>query len=315
MYDGYPCESIAQCLVKAKATWNPLYLVKAIYLLISQRRLIEVMYSLYNFICFPPSAVNSPMISFSTLNDDSKWSLLYLKYVLSLEDICHVFADEYAVNLLPKDFSGARLEGIVLSNKLLIIGEYGWPGSRIAIVSQQALTINTYYEKISSVRHIHSICNGFNRGEILVATGDTAKYLDLCIVEDANISFLKHLHKSLAGYTAMLRMEDECLLGTDFSGRPNFLKFLSNGSKLPFPRKAYNMFVVRLVQYNHRYILCLSAELQCLGGRNALSVFDVEKQQFVFCDYVQYVEPETTNKMLCRTAISLRSIATGELGH
>jgi len=59
--------SIGQYIAKAKVTWSPLYLIKAIYLLILQRRLIEVMYGLYDYICFSPSVVTLRMISMDAL--------------------------------------------------------------------------------------------------------------------------------------------------------------------------------------------------------------------------------------------------------
>lgn len=50
-------------------------------------------------------------------------------------------------------------------------------------MSQQTLIINIYYENTSFVMHIHSICNGFNGGKIIVAAGDSAKNLDLWIIK------------------------------------------------------------------------------------------------------------------------------------
>ena len=303
-------KEIAQCFTAAKETWNPLYLVKAVYLIISEGRFIEVIYGMNCYIFSSPSAVNPHphWNSLAVLDGNLKQSLFPLKDLLSREEIVQVFGQDYAVHCLPKDFSGARIEGIAFSGTFLILGEYGLPGKRIAIVSNLSCRINNYYEKNSSVRHIHSICSASNAGSLLVTTGDSAKVLDQWTVRDGDISLVKHMKKSFAGYTSMLRMSGEYYFGTDFTSRPNYLEVFGNDpKKFFFPEKSYYMYVLRFVPIKNRYIACLSRELHSLGGRYALSVFDVEQKEFVFCDYVQYAEPETINKALYWEAITLRS--------
>jgi hypothetical protein len=308
--------TIAEGFAEARATWNPLYLIKAVYLIILQRRFIEAIYGVYCYIRLSPSVVSahSHWNSLADLDENLKQLLFSVKNKLSREEIVHIFGQDYAAHFLPRDFAGARIEGIMFSGALLIVGEYGNPGKRIAIVSQQSCMINEYYETNCSVKHIHSICGASDAGLILVTTGDTAKYLDLWALSDGDIRLVKRVKKLLAGYTAMLRMSDECFLGTDFSSRPNYLMVFENDiKKFAFPIESYCMYVSRLVPYMNRYIACLSKDLKCFGNRHALSVFDIEQKEFVFCDYVQYDEPETANKALHRTAITLRSIAAGEL--
>ena len=192
------------------------------------------------------------------------------------------------------------MEAIVCDKDVLIVGEYGRLRKRIAVISHHSCAINEFYVKDSSVTHIHSIYKAPNSESFLVTVGDTAKYLDLWHRRNDSITFSKRLKASMAGYTAIMNMGDEYFLGTDFSGRPNYIEVFSVFSKyrrkIFFPKQAYRMYVLRFMQYKRGYIACLSKELNCLGGQYALSILDAEKKEFVFCEYLQYRQPETANE-------------------
>lgn len=317
--------TIAECFARFRVTRNPLYFVKAVKILISQRRFIEAAYGLYCQISLHPSVISShsSFCTHSYLDEKLKKMLFYTKDLLSREDIVHVFGQKYAVDCLPADFCGARIEAISFSGSFLIIGEYGNPGKRIAVTTEQSCAISEYYEAQQPVRHIHSICSFSDAGLLLISTGDTAKYLDIVSLRRETIDLVSRIRKSLAGYTAMLRINDTFFLGTDFSGRPNYLEIYdgktnNNMEKIPFPEKAYNMFVLRLMPFKkgkNQHIVCLSREISHLGGRHALSVFDVERKKFVFCDHVQYCEPIAADRTLHIAAIRLRSNGAGECDH
>lgn len=72
--------------------------------------------------------------------------------------------------------------------------------------------------------------------------------------------------------------------GTDFSSRPNYLETL-NGSKYMFPPKAFKMYCSALDALDNRYILAVSKQLEPVGNRKALSIFDAEEQKYIYCDY------------------------------
>ncbi|ESK56631.1 hypothetical protein [Acinetobacter tjernbergiae] len=303
--------TISEYIALFKKTWNPWNLIKAFYLIVSQRRLFEAAYGVYCHIRIPPSDINHKidLKSFFYLNDNLKDKIFCIKANLSREELICLFGADYAVDDLPCDFYRARIESIVLYEDFLIIGEYGNPGKRIAIVSKTSCLINKYYDADDSVKHIHVICSATEEGLILVSTGDTAKYLDLWDLDFCNLKFVKRIKNLLAGYTAIIKIDQHYFFGTDFSSRPNYLAVFCGKSikKYAFPSKSYKMYVVRFLNYNNHYILCLNKEMQCFGGRYALSIFDVIDNEFIFCDYVEYDEPKIIDEVLHRTIIEQRS--------
>lgn len=307
-------DSIAECVVEARAKWNLLVLLRAAYLIVLQRRVIEVVYCVFCRFRLSPSEVNvsAGSAAVESFKHNLKKSLFAEKTILSRRDLVHIFFDDYAVHFLPVDFSGARLEGVTLCGNLLVIGEYGFPGKRVAIVSKTSCSIDVHYNDDLEVRHIHSICNTGIAGRIYISTGDAAKYLDLWDLAEDSLAFVKRVNRLVTGYTAMIKIGHEYFFGTDFSGRPNYLVIRGDDrKKIPFPKKAYKMYVIRLLVCEKRYLACLSQELKCLGGKSALSIFDIARRQFIYCDYVNYVEPGTACKVIHRAAILMRSNTAG----
>jgi hypothetical protein len=305
---------ISHNIAEFKATKNPVFLAKAIYLLMIQGRIREAFYGVYCDIFYRPSLVQTyPAWKPQAILENFKL-LLSTKEVLFRDDIINIFGDDYAVRYLPECFFGARMESIIFDRKFLVIGEYGDPGKRVAFVTQQSCVVNEFYNEDAAVRHIHSVYKSPDSRDIIVTTGDNAKYLDLWEIQNSSIIFNRRLKKRLAGQTAILKVGNEYYLGTDFSNRTNYIENL-DGRKFIFPKKACKMYVTRFQQYQDRYIASLNKELPRLGGRYTLSIFDVEQKEFVYCDYHDVIKPKMVNKALHRTAVKLRSIDAGELNH
>ena len=96
---------------------------------------------------------------------------------------------------------------------------------------------------------------------------------------------MRRLRRYLAGYTAAVEVKDEYFFGSDFSNRANFIETLG-GAKNFFPEKAYRLHASAFFPCLDRYIVAINKQLDLSGGRKVLSVFDVAKKEFVFCDYV-----------------------------
>lgn len=218
-----------------------------------------------------------------------------------------LFGEDYSVRCLPDDFISARIESIVCDAGVLIIGEYGKSGKRIAVVTEQSCVVNHFYGDDPLVAHIHSLLKTRDSDYVYVTTGDTAKYLDLWSLRDGEMMFRKRLKFSLAGYTAMIKIGSELLLGTDFTGRTNYVELLGSGSKIPFPNQMHGMHTIKFRQFKRRYLSCLSKRLDWLGGGFALSILDIEREEFVWCDLLKYQSPVLADRALHRTAIELRS--------
>jgi len=294
-------------LAKFKVTRNPFYLAKAISLLISQKRIHELLYGFYCSFFFPPSAVEMCLsdIVNTILSDRQSW--LHCMRLLSKGDLLNIFGGEYAIHSLPADFAGAGRESIVYEPDILIIGEYGEFRKRIFCVTHKSCAINDYYTNNPNVRHIHAVYKSRASRDILVTTGDTAKFLDLWHMHNDKMVFRKRLKKYLAGHTAITEIGGKYYLGTDFSSRPNYIEEL-NGEKFFFPRDAYKMYVIGFYQYKKRYILSINHNMEDFGGQHTLSVFDVVTKKFIFCDYLDCIQTNTLNKDLQRTSKSVAKI-------
>ena len=118
----------------------------------------------------------------------------------------------------------------------------------------------------------------------MVSTGDTRKFLDLWSAAGGSVRFVRRLRHRLAGFTAGAPVGDEHYFGTDFSGRPNYIETMA-GSKYFFPRKADRLFVAAFKVFFDRYLVSISTELEVVGGRKVLSIFDTQERRFLCCEY------------------------------
>ncbi len=153
------------------------------------------------------------------------------------------------------------------------------------MVTPDSCCISDYYNHVPGVRHIHSVCKKGDLGEIYIATGDSSKLLDLWTIDGCKLEFVKTIKRRLAGYTAIVELNDNHYFGTDFSNRPNYIETLE-GKKYFFPTKAYTKQAVAFFPLLERYIISVNTDVYPLGDRSTLSVFDTAEEEFVFCDYL-----------------------------
>ena len=275
-------KSITHNIAKFKITKNIWFLVKAIILVLKERRTRELVYGSYCKLFFPPSPVKN--YSYNLLKDadlsvdcDDLW--------LSRAQLIELFGEKFDVRSLPENFQAARSESIAQNSDCLIIGEYADDSARIAYITRSSCVVNEFYNRINGVRHIHSILECNDSGNYLISTGDSRKFLDLWSADDGRLNFVKRIKKHLAGYTASVRINNQYYFGTDFSNRPNYIATL-DGKKYFFPKMAYTQFVEAFYSFSDRYIVSINEDMPHFENRKTLSVFDTVKEEFVFCDYL-----------------------------
>lgn len=284
--------TITGYIAKFRATKNISFLVKAAIATLRQRRAGELIYGAYCDLFFRPSPIQNSNGNHPTGRILSENGFLSCdKINLSRERLIKLWGRDFKVHSLPHDFEWARGESVVQDRKYLILGEYGHHFARVACVTRDSCVVNNYYDEVPGVRHIHSIIKYGDSGEFLVATGDTCKFLDLWVADDGRPSFVKRMKRRLAGYTASIRVRGRYYFGTDFSNRPNYIETLE-GKKYFFPEKSYRMFVVAFYSFLDRYIVAINCDMLQFGDRKTLSIFDVIREEFIFCDYLDLILKE-----------------------
>ena len=281
--------TITGYIVKFRTTGNILFLVKAIVLILRQGRIAELIYGGYCSLFFRPSLVkssNSNHLLSRFLNENG--SLKGNKLFFSRDQLIELWGKDFNVRGLPDDFAGVRSESVVHDENFFIVGEYGHQFARIAYITRESCVVKDYYNQVSGVRHIHSILRCGKSGEILIATGDRSKFLDLWIVADGQLNFVRRIKRYFAGYTAAVSINGNCYFGTDFSSRPNYIETLE-GEKYFFPEKAYKKLAVAFFPFLDRYIIAINCDMPQFGDRKTLSIFDVIQEKFIFCDYLDQI--------------------------
>jgi len=261
-----------------------LALLRAITMIVRQRRTLETMYGIYCNLVYRPSRL-------SVCSDPGELASILAHREdfarpsrLTRQRLIELYGHEFDVASLPEDFRFARRQAVCRDGDRLIVGEYG-EGSRIACVTARSCLVNSHYRSVTGVRHIHAILRYGESGELLIATGDGAKVLDLWSTSDGELRFVRRLQRFLAGFTAAARVNGEYYFGSDFSGRPNFIATM-DGAKYFFPPKAYRRFVTAFFVFSDRYIVSVNKDLDSVGGVRTLSVFDTVEKQFVYCDHL-----------------------------
>jgi hypothetical protein len=310
-------EVISTNIAEFKATKNPKYFIKAVMLLVKQRRIHEYLYGVYTKVFFKPSIVRANEYKETEETKKIIELMLSSKELLFRAELINMYGNDYMVDKLPEDFIGARLETVVCTPEYLIIGEYSQQGKRIAFINHDSCVMNEYYNEDSTVRHIHAIYKSPDSDDLIVTVGDTAKYLDLWSVDVSGIAFKERKKQYLAGHTAIVKLGGEYYCGSDFSSRPNYIESFDEnyeGEKYFFPQKANRKFVLRFLPYLDRYIFSLNTEITSLGGRYTISVFDTKLKEYVYCDnQEEYVQPKEVDIALNKKAIEMRSSVPSEL--
>lgn len=289
--------TITENIVKFKATKNIYYLFKAVFMVLKRGRTHELLYGFYCKLMHKPSLVHktndSQLISDMLAYFKHNVPLLKREFI-SVAQLQDVYGHRYAIHTLGDDFAGTRSESIIEIDHCLIVGEYGMDdnSAKIAIITPETSTINDHYMHVSGVRHIHALHRYNDNGDILIATGDRLKMLDLWSLDSntQQLTFKKRIKRFLAGYTAIAQLDGNFYFGTDFSARPNYIE-TAQGEKFFFPQPAYELFVMNFKVYKERYILVLSSALEELGSSKALSLFDTHTKQFVYSEKVSLKQP------------------------
>jgi hypothetical protein len=250
--------------------------------IVRQRRTVELLYGGHCSIFHRPSPIHPPEDPEALERILCQRAEFAQHAVLDREQLMRAYGDRVAMQGLPTSFLAARRESVWEENGRLILGEYG-EGARVACITESACVVNDHYERIPGVRHIHSIQNFGDTGDFLVATGDGHKFLDLWSSSGDEVRFVRTITKRLAGFTAAAEVGGEYYFGSDFSGRPNFIRVLG-GPRYFFPEKAYLMHAAAFHVLFDRYLVSVNKELNVSGGRRALSVFDTRTHRFVYCD-------------------------------
>lgn len=281
--------TISENVLKFKETKNIYYLFKAIFLVLKRGRTHELLYGYYCKLLHKPSTVTSQEVS--VMLEDFEKNIHELKReFISPKALQELYGDKYAINTIPDDFVGTRSESIIEKDSYLIMGEYGMDNNsaKIIYVDAEKTISNDHYMHVSGVRHIHALHTYNESGEILVATGDRLKVLDLWSLDrnSGELTFKNRIQRFLAGYTAIAKVNGNFYFGTDFSARPNYIE-MEGGKKFFFPEPAYTKFVMNFKVFSNRYILALNSDLGELGGGKALSIFDTETNTFIYCTSVE----------------------------
>jgi hypothetical protein len=275
--------SIGENIARFIQTHDLLFLVNAGLLTLRQGRATELLYGAYCALLHGPSPVTGELRADLLAAIDGFRRSDSNEVTLSRDGLIRTFGADFDVRALPQDFVAARCEGIVRHGNLLIIGEYSLQSARLAVVTPDSCVVNDYYNRLPGVCHIHLIHRHGPPGELVVATGDTLKLLDLWAVDGSHLRFIRRIRERLAGHSAACIVNGALYLGTDFSCRPNYIETLP-GKKYFFPRKAYTKYTVALLPVLDRYIFSINTDLRAFGGRRALSVFDTASERFVYCE-------------------------------
>jgi len=282
--------SITDFITAFRSNKNIINLIKALFLILRQKRAHELIYGVFCDLAYRPSPIKRGYDNFflGQIMESAERFICESQF-LSRSELVQVFSKDFAVDFLPNDFAGCRREGMVHAKRFLIIGEYGDNSSRVFYITHKTCDIIDFYNHVTGVKHIHLIHRYENPGEFLISTGDSKKLLDLWTIVDGKIRFTKRIKKYIAGYTAAIKVNGKLFLGTDFSNRPNYIETLK-GEKYFFPKKAYKQYVVTFYSLLNRYIVSINAEMVPFGGNKTLSIFDVLKEEFLFCDYVNSLD-------------------------
>lgn len=183
----------------------------------------------------------------------------------------------------------------MVSDDKFVLGEYDNPGSRIAYIENTVIYLYQPYQNDSLVYHIHCI-HHINDDFYYVTVGDTAKYLDIVKINSTECTIVKRVMSKLAGFTAMITLNDETWAGTDFSHRPNYLLNLETGEKIFLPRPAFTEYISVIRKFTDCKIEIMTKKLSFNSGCQL--IFNTKSKKFESCKSISY-----SNERLCCTKI------------
>lgn len=273
-------------LARFRATGNPLHLMKAAVLVVQQRRVQELAVSAYWLLRHRPPAALPPCSAEVAQLVATQLPRLFGRDHWSRDAVVAALREKSAAPLaahrLPPDFAGARRESIARAPGIAVVGEYGEGCRRLCLITADDCHVATRYEDDPRVRHIHAVFVAGD-GEVIVTTGDSARYLDRWRVDGARLVFVRRQARSFAGHTAIARVGGRLFLGSDWSSRPNHIE-TDDGHRYAVPRPASYMYAVAFHVPDGRHLVTLHTSLSVFGRHCAVSVFDTQARRFVHCD-------------------------------
>lgn len=211
-----------------------------------EKRGLEAIWGLYCYIAYRPTTPRFLANELSEIAHEAEYLRL-----------------EFAFNIV------CRREAICANNGALVAGEYGSPGSKI--IYSDATTTRAYdpYRVDDNVFHIHSISHIC--GDLFyVATGDTAKYLDVMRINALGCILEKRILKRNAGFTAAVRLQGSQWFGTDFSERPNYIFHLESKKRYFLPKAAFKEYVIAMDSTHAGKIVLVTKRLSHPTGHRFL---------------------------------------------
>lgn len=271
-----------------KSRMNPFSLLMAVYLIFKEGRFIELLYGFYGFLIYRPSKLyaDEGNINYFETHIQSKLNETYNPFegLIFPDYLKHKYGELYKIDLLPEGVR-FRLPSILAGNHWLVLGEYGDASGKLFFYKNQSFQTIESYNMIKGFRHIHCI-HPKNESELFICTGDDKKFLDLWSIEGDCLKFKERLMKRFAGFTAAVKIGKEHYFGSDFSQRPNYIWRFSDRKKFFFPEPCYTMFVMYFEVLNDRYLISYHMHTSNFGGKS-VSVFDTQKDQFVFASRIE----------------------------
>lgn len=269
-------------------------------------RIYEAFFSALGFVVARPSAVNIRSLDIITGPGREVLTNLLSDMLLAREDLVRVFGRMYAVDKLPADFAGTRIEAVVAQPEYLLIGEYGDRGARVALVTPTACLINSFYLDDPGVTCIHALYKSPDSTELIITTGSRKKYTDVWDLHYLSFFFRKRIHHRLGGHSSIARAGNEWFLGSSSPGRPNFIED-SKGTRYYFPVPCNLMYATRMMLYADRYLVCLSKPIEGSHKSPVMSIFDTDTRSYVWAETIA-ADASPLPDDLIRRAVMARTI-------
>ncbi len=269
---------IAAHLGNFKRTGNPISLFKAGSLVIRQGRVREVLYGVRCFLTVRAAPVVASGVRGESFEHVVK-DLLAIHHAIVPSTFAPELRRRFPVHLLPADLE-TYTHIFAHTDDWMVVGEYANKSARMYYLNHDSCTPVPYYTEIESVRHIHSV-HRLSDTQVLVSTGDKAKFFDLWDVNPSGMTFSKRLISRNGGFLSSAKVGNDDYFGTDFAHRPNYIYRYRDGKRWFFPKAAFTKYVLRLRAVDDRYLVSLNTSLSALGGERAWTVFDTEREEFI----------------------------------
>lgn len=267
---------ISKRLADFKQQRSPRDLLAAIWLVAMQGRLHELLFGLYCLIRFRPRRVkNAKKVDVHELIRLGEIEVL----ARSARRQCEM-ARTNAMTPREACLPYCRIHALAEYEAHTFLGEYAEDSARLYVRSPERVRIFAPYDRDPGVRHIHLV--HAHNGAIYIATGDSRKYLDKFHYRGGQLHHIARVKKWFGGFTAGCSIGGQLYLGTDFSGRPNYIYCLETRERFPFPRPAFFKYCAVMLPIEDRYIICVNRSLPYSAPQRVISIFDVVERQFIY---------------------------------